>query len=80
MRGDKGIKQGTDLTAGQYFSRAIKLTLPHIPLLLFAIACLFFRSGFRLLMPNYQGKIFDHVIAATVWPFRCSACSLSSLL
>ena len=65
LRGDKGIKQGGELSFAQYFGRAIRLVQPHIPLFLFAILCLGAKSGINLILPNYQGTIFDHVIAAT---------------
>merc|ERR1719424_387171 len=34
LRGDKGVKQGGDLSFSQYFARALRLVLPHIPLFL----------------------------------------------
>ena len=65
LRGDKGIKQGGELSFAQYFGRAIKMVRPHVPLFLFAILCLVCKSAINLILPNYQGIIFDHVIAAT---------------
>ena len=65
LRGDKGIKQGGDLSFAQYFGRAIKMVRPHVPLFLVAILCLVCKSAINLILPNYQGIIFDHVITAT---------------
>ena len=64
LRGDKGVKQGDNLTFSQYFARALRLVLPHIPLFLVAIACLASKSVINLFLPNLQGQIMDNVIVA----------------
>lgn len=64
LRGDKGVKQGEHLTFTQYLGRAMRLVLPHIPLFVVAIACLASKSIINLFLPNLQGRILDHVVAA----------------
>ena len=73
LRGDKGIKQGADLSFSEYFGRALKLVSPHVPLFLVAVTCLATKSVINLVMPHYQGSIMDIVYSGH------DACGNSSL-
>ena len=64
MRGDKGVKKTADVGRWVYFKRAVRLVAPHVPLFLVSICCLVATAGLNLFLPNFQGEIFDHVIAA----------------
>ena len=52
LRGDKGVKQGGELSFAQYFGRAIKLVYPHVPLFLFAVTCLGAKAGIKPFIAN----------------------------
>jgi len=65
LRGDKGVKSGGALTTSQYFRRGLKLALPQLPLFGVALLCVVTTSALRLFLPNFQGQIFDHVIAGS---------------
>eukprot|EP00238_Polyblepharides_amylifera_P006005 CAMPEP_0196597224 /NCGR_PEP_ID=MMETSP1081-20130531/90310_1 /TAXON_ID=36882 /ORGANISM="Pyramimonas amylifera, Strain CCMP720" /LENGTH=775 /DNA_ID=CAMNT_0041922543 /DNA_START=73 /DNA_END=2400 /DNA_ORIENTATION=- len=63
VRGDKGLREEAGVSAGTYFMRALQLVLPESPLFLSAFVCLAAASGAALLLPTFQGHIFDAVIA-----------------
>ncbi len=65
LRGDRGIKQSGNLTTSQYLARGLKLAAPQLPYFLLAMFCVLSTSSIRLFLPNFQGEIFDHVIAGT---------------
>ena len=64
MRGDQGVRDVLDVGRWDYFKRGIRLILPHLPLFLFALLCLVLQSVASLVLPKFQGNIFDHVISA----------------
>ena len=64
MRGDSGVRDVLEVGRWDYLKRGISLIWPHLPLFLFALLCLILQSVASLVLPNFQGKIFDHVISA----------------
>ena len=60
------------LKLSQYLKRGLKLARPEIPLFLLALCCVVGTASINLFLPNFQGKILDHVIEGR------AACVLSS--
>ena len=59
------------LKLSEYLKRGLKLARPEIPLFLLALCCVVGTASINLFLPNFQGKILDHVIegrAACVLP------------
>ena len=64
MRGDQGVRNVLEVGRMDYLMRGARLIWPHLPLFLFALLCLLLQSLASLVLPNFQGQIFDHVISA----------------
>lgn len=64
MRGDKGVRDVLDIGRAEYLMRGARLIWPHLPLFLFALGCLMAQSVAQLVVPRFQGQIFDHIISA----------------
>ena len=64
MRGDKGVRDVLEVGRMDYLMRGARLIAPHLPLFLFALLCLLMQSVASLVLPNFQGQIFDHIIQA----------------
>ena len=62
VRGDKGVKEETEITSTQYLLRALKLARPHCGLIMLALLCLVVNAAAQLFAPNLQGQILDDVI------------------
>jgi len=62
LRGDKGVRSESTVSNGAYFGRALSMAKGEAPLLFlsFSLLILYCLSG--LYLPNYQGKIIDHVV------------------
>ena len=65
MRGDKGVRDVLEIGRVAYLMRGMRLVAPHLPLLLIALSSLLANSIINVFLPNFQGQIFDHVIAAS---------------
>eukprot|EP00913_Durusdinium_trenchii_P029644 g27786.t1 len=63
LRGDRGPKYVPELTSWQYFWRAVELCKPFRVVLQCAVACTCITQLGRILLPNYQGKIINSLIA-----------------
>ena len=63
-RGDKGVRDVLEDGRMNYLMRGARLIAPHLPLFLFALLCLLMQSVASLVLPNFQGQIFDHIIQA----------------
>ncbi|KOO30462.1 ATP-binding cassette superfamily [Chrysochromulina tobinii] len=64
MRGDKGVRDVLDVGRFEYLMRGVRLIRPHLLLFLFALACLMGQSIASLVVPHFQGQIFDRIIEA----------------
>ena len=64
MRGDKGVRDAVKLGRLNYVWRCLRLIGPYSPSFIFAMVCLLMQSVASLIMPNFQGQLFDHVIDA----------------
>lgn len=64
MRGDQGVRDVLEIGRMDYLWRGARLIWPHLPLFLFALLCLLLQSCASLVLPNFQGQIFDHIIEA----------------
>lgn len=62
LRGDKGIKEVTEVKTSSYALRALKFSRPHWPYIVAAVVCLLANTGANLLLPNYNGDIMDCII------------------
>eukprot|EP01125_Pyxidicula_operculata_P018213 TRINITY_DN6461_c0_g1_i2.p1 TRINITY_DN6461_c0_g1~~TRINITY_DN6461_c0_g1_i2.p1 ORF type:complete len:857 (+),score=171.12 TRINITY_DN6461_c0_g1_i2:240-2810(+) len=62
LRGDKGVKEEPEISNWEYLKKATIFVKPHIGIILIAFVFLAINSAANLLLPNYQGKILDHVI------------------
>jgi len=70
LRGDKGVKNEVEIDQTSYLYRAISLARGEAYLLACAFLCLGVSSLSSLILPNYQGRILDHVIQRAVALFR----------
>lgn len=68
MRGDKGVKNVEQLSAGSYLRSGLRLLAPELPLFAAALLLLLANSAVRIVMPNFQGEILDGVVTARVSP------------
>lgn len=64
MRGDKGVRDVLDVGRFEYLMRGVRLIRPHLLLFLFALLCLMGQSIASLVVPHFQGQIFDRIIEA----------------
>eukprot|EP00923_Selenidium_pygospionis_P038686 GHVN01067334.1.p2 GENE.GHVN01067334.1~~GHVN01067334.1.p2 ORF type:complete len:857 (+),score=123.30 GHVN01067334.1:4809-7379(+) len=70
LRCDNGPVPVKELTTFSYFLRAIRLMAPFMPLVIAALSCLVVNQGVDLMIPQYQGKIFDNVIKGDAEGFK----------
>jgi hypothetical protein len=70
LRGDKGIREEQDVDQTSYLMRAVSLARNESLLLACAFFCLMVSSVSSLILPNYQGRILDHVIQGAVALFK----------
>ncbi|CAK9204177.1 unnamed protein product [Sphagnum jensenii] len=70
LRGDKGVKEEAEVGQTSYLLRALSLARGEILLLSCAFFCLAVSSFSSLILPNYQGRILDHVIQRAVGLFK----------
>ncbi|CAM6128591.1 unnamed protein product [Calypogeia fissa] len=62
LRGDKGLKEETEVDQNKFLLRAISLARQEVGLILGAFVCLGVSSASGLLLPRFQGRILDHAI------------------
>lgn len=62
LRGDKGLKEETDVDQNKFLMRAISLARQEVGLICGAFLCLGVSSASGLLLPRFQGRILDHAI------------------
>ncbi|BFI16174.1 protein MpABC65 [Marchantia polymorpha subsp. ruderalis] len=62
LRGDKGLKEETEVDQNRFLMRAISLAREEVCLIFCAFACLAVSSASGLLLPRFQGRILDHAI------------------
>eukprot|EP00929_Paragymnodinium_shiwhaense_P049137 TRINITY_DN24801_c0_g1_i3.p1 TRINITY_DN24801_c0_g1~~TRINITY_DN24801_c0_g1_i3.p1 ORF type:complete len:533 (-),score=85.58 TRINITY_DN24801_c0_g1_i3:1035-2633(-) len=70
LRGDKGPKPPSELSAMQYFFRTIKLMRPFIGTLIAAVVCVIGGQVSQVLMPNHRGAVIDALINVDMPTFR----------
>ncbi|XP_024363403.1 ABC transporter B family member 25 isoform X2 [Physcomitrium patens] len=70
LKGDKGLKNETEIDQNSYLLRAIRLAKNEACLLACALLCLGLSSLSSLILPSYQGRILDHVIQRDVSLFK----------
>jgi hypothetical protein len=70
LRGDKGVREEQEVDQTSYLMRAVSLARNEYLLLSCAFFCLMVSSVSSLILPNYQGRILDHVIQGAVALFR----------
>jgi ABC-type multidrug transport system fused ATPase/permease subunit len=70
LRGDKGVREEQDVDQTSYLMRAVSLARNESLLLACAFFCLMVSSVSSLILPNYQGRILDHVIQGAVALFK----------
>ncbi|KAH9570634.1 hypothetical protein CY35_02G050600 [Sphagnum magellanicum] len=70
LRGDKGVREEQEVDQTSYLMRAVSLARNECLLLSCAFFCLMVSSVSSLILPNYQGRILDHVIQGAVALFR----------
>jgi ABC-type multidrug transport system fused ATPase/permease subunit len=70
LRGDKGVREEQDVDQTSYLMRAVSLARNESLLLACAFFCLMVSSVSSLILPNYQGRILDHVIQGAVAMFK----------
>lgn len=62
LRGDKGVRQETQLTGDKYFMRALSLIRGEWFIFSMAMMCLCINNGINLMMPKIQGSILNAVV------------------
>ncbi|KAG7365875.1 efflux ABC transporter permease/ATP-binding protein [Nitzschia inconspicua] len=62
LRGDRGVRVETSLTAGGYFQRSLQVIGGEWPWLLVSFILLSMSALSRLFLPHIQGKVIDKVI------------------
>eukprot|EP01088_Endostelium_zonatum_P013232 TRINITY_DN2765_c0_g1_i3.p1 TRINITY_DN2765_c0_g1~~TRINITY_DN2765_c0_g1_i3.p1 ORF type:complete len:382 (+),score=64.99 TRINITY_DN2765_c0_g1_i3:98-1243(+) len=62
LRGDKGARDDKEVSTWYYLQITYSFLRPHLRLIILAVVFLFSNSLAQILLPNYQGKILDHVI------------------
>lgn len=65
LRSDKGLREKGEMTNFQYLLRGLRLVGGHKYFVLLALLCVAATAMLRLYLPNFQGEIFDRVIAGT---------------
>jgi len=62
LRTDSGVVKELELSNWEYVKKAITFVKPHIVIICVGMFFLLVTAATNLLIPNYQGKIFDDVI------------------
>ena len=62
LRGDKGVKVESSVSASSYFRRSLGLAQTEMPLLILSFILLTLYCGSSLALPNFQGMIIDKVV------------------
>ncbi|KAL3913468.1 MAG: hypothetical protein SGILL_006479, partial [Bacillariaceae sp.] len=65
LRGDRGVRVETSLTASDYFHRSLQVVGTEWPWLLVSFVFLSLSALSRLFLPHIQGKVIDRVIPTT---------------
>jgi len=62
LRGDKGAREDKEVSTWYYLQITYGFLRPHIRIISLALIFLLTNSTAQILLPNYQGRILDHVI------------------